>query len=35
MSCVSQGSIVQRSASHKCGKKSSRNAFTAAVAAFP
>ena len=35
VSCDSQGSTVQRSSPHKCGQKSSCNAFNVVVAAFP
>ena len=34
VSCGSQGSTIQRSSPHKCGQKSSCNAFNAVVAAF-
>ena len=35
VSCGGQGSTVHRSSSHKCGQKSSCNAFNAVVAASP
>ena len=35
VSCGSQGGTVQRSSPHKCGQKSSYNAFNAMVSAFP
>ena len=35
MSCSSQGSAVQRSSPHKCGKKCSCSAFNAMMTAFP
>ena len=35
VSCGSQGSTIQASPQHKCGQKSSCNAFNAVVAAFP
>ena len=34
VSCVSQDSTIQRSSPHKCGQKSSCNAFNAVVTAF-
>ena len=34
MSCGSQDSTIQRSSPHKCGQKSSCNAFNVVVAAF-
>ena len=35
VSCDSQGSTIQGSSLHKCGQKSSCNAFNAVVATFP